>query len=112
MFALDIAGWLAGKVVIIDRSGAKRVESARYFNVFGLAWHGDEVWFTAADELLLFRNAVHAMDAAGVVRIIARVPGNTSLHDVAPDGRVLIATHRGSRRHLGPSARRNGRPWT
>ena len=25
------------------------------------------------------------------MRIVARVPGNTSLHDVAPDGRVLIA---------------------
>jgi hypothetical protein len=25
------------------------------------------------------------------VRIVARVPGNTSVHDIAPDGRVLIA---------------------
>lgn len=31
------------------------------------------------------------MDASGDVRIVARVPGNTSLHDIAPDGRVLIA---------------------
>ena len=59
--------------------------------MFGLAWHGDEVWFTAADEAPLLRNTVHAMDASGTVRIVARVPGNTSLHDIAPDGRVLIA---------------------
>ena len=59
--------------------------------MFGLAWHGDEVWFTAADELPLLRNAVFAMDAAGAVRTVTRVPGNTTLHDVAPDGRVLIA---------------------
>ena len=91
VFELDSADWLAGKVVVFDRSGARRAESAKYFNVFGLAWHGDEVWFTAADELPLLRNAVHAMGAAGAVRIVARVPGNTSLHDIAPDGRVLIA---------------------
>ena len=49
------------------------------------------MWFTAADELPLLRNAVHAMDAGGAVRIVARVPGNTSLHDIAPDGRVEYA---------------------
>ncbi len=65
VFELDSADWLAGKVVVFDRSGARRAESAKYFNVFGLAWHGDEVWFTAADELPLLRNAVHAMGAAG-----------------------------------------------
>jgi hypothetical protein len=91
VFELDSADWLFGKVVIFDRSGARRAESAGYFNVFGLAWHGDEVWFTAADELPLLRNAVQAMHVSGSVRIVARVPGNTSLHDIAPDGRVLIA---------------------
>jgi hypothetical protein len=59
--------------------------------VFGLAWRGDEVWFTAADEVPLLRNTVYAMNTSGAMRIVARVPGNTSLHDVAPDGRVLIA---------------------
>ncbi len=91
VFELEVAGGLWGKVAVIDRSGRRLVESARFVNVFGLAWHGDEVWFTAADELPLLRNAVQAMNPSGTVRIVARVPGNTSLHDVAPDGRVLIA---------------------
>jgi hypothetical protein len=91
VFELEFAGALWGKVVIVDRSGARRAESARFVNVFGLAWHGDDVWFTAADELPLLRNAVHAMNPSGTVRVVARVPGNTSLHDIAPDGRVLIA---------------------
>ncbi|MGE0360055.1 MAG: protein kinase [Vicinamibacterales bacterium] len=90
-FALDTASWLSGKVVVFDRGGKRLAESAPFFNVFGLAWRGDEVWFTAADELPLLRNAVHAMDARGAVRVVTRVPGNTSLHDIAPDGRVLIA---------------------
>lgn len=90
-FELDNAGWLVGRAVIVDRAGRKRTVSDRYFNVFGLAWRGDEVWFTAAEATPLFRNTLYAMRGAGNVRVIARVPGNTSLHDIAPDGRVLIA---------------------
>jgi dipeptidyl aminopeptidase/acylaminoacyl peptidase len=91
VFELIAPGNLFGRVVIVDRSGVKRAISPYYFNVFGLAWKGDEVWFTAADELPLFRNTIYAMDASGAVRIVGRVPGNTSLHDIAPDGRALIA---------------------
>ena len=91
VFELEAPGNLVGRVVIVDRSGVKRVRSALYFNVFGLAWRGDAVWFTAADTRPLFRNAVYEMQSSGAARIIARVPGNTSLHDIAPDGRALIA---------------------
>jgi tRNA A-37 threonylcarbamoyl transferase component Bud32 len=91
VFELDEARWLYGRVMILGRDGVKRSVSERYFNVFGLAWHGDEVWFTAADALPLFRNTIYAMHPSRGVRIVARVPGNTSLHDIAPDGRVLVA---------------------
>ncbi len=90
-FELTTAGFLEGRVVVASRSGVRTAVSPTYFNVFGLAWHGDEVWFTAADELPLFRNTVHAMTRAVEVRVVARVPGNVSIHDIAPDGRVLIA---------------------
>jgi Tol biopolymer transport system component len=90
-FELEFAGGLQGRLAIIDRAGTKRAVSARYANVFGLAWKGDEVWFTAAGDLPLFRDAIYAMDASGAVRVVARVPGNASLHDITPDGRVLIA---------------------
>jgi Tol biopolymer transport system component len=90
-FELNSPGALLGKVAIFDRSGTRRATSGPYFNVFGLAWRGDEVWFTAADEMPLLRNTVYAMNTSGTMRIVARVPGNTSLHDIAPDGRVLIA---------------------
>ncbi|MEO5815059.1 MAG: protein kinase [Gemmatimonadaceae bacterium] len=82
---------LLGRVVVVDRAGVKRAVSEQYANVFGLAWRGEEVWFTAADELPLFRNTIYAMKPSGNVRIVARVAGNTSLHDIAPDGRLLIA---------------------
>jgi hypothetical protein len=90
-FELDEREWLSGRVVIVDRSGQVQTRSDRYYNVFGLAWNADEVWFTAADTLPLFRNTVYAMNASGKVRIVARVPGNTALHDIASDGRILIA---------------------
>jgi hypothetical protein len=91
VFELETADALMGQVAIVDRSGRKRALSARYFNVFGLAWKGDEVWFTAADDLPLLRNTVHAINATGAVRVVARMPGNVSLHDVAPNGLVVIA---------------------
>jgi hypothetical protein len=90
-FELDVSYGLVGRVVIVDRSGVKRGTSSKYYNVFGLAWRGDEVWFTAAGRLPLLRNTVYALSTSGAVRIVARVPGNTSLHDIAPDGRVLVA---------------------
>lgn len=90
-FELNSRELLFGRVVVVDRAGAKRAVSARYSNVFGLAWRGEEVWFTAADELPLFRHMIYPMKPSGDVRIVARVPGNTSLHDIAPDGRLLIA---------------------
>jgi Tol biopolymer transport system component len=90
VFELERAAWLLGRVVILDRTGKRLTVSPLYFNVFGLAWHGDEVWFTAADTRPLFRNTVYAMKASGATRIVARMPGNTSLHDIAPDGRAVI----------------------
>ena len=90
-FELDDRAWLTGRVVLVDRDGNRRSASQSYFNVFGLAWRGDEVWFTAADALPLFRNTLYAMNMRGEVRIITRIPGNVSLHDIASDGRVLLA---------------------
>jgi hypothetical protein len=85
------AGGLQGSVIVADRAGAKRFASPVYFNVFGLAWNGDEVWFTAADELPLFRNTIHALGPDGATRVVARMPGNVTMHDVTPGGQVLIA---------------------
>jgi hypothetical protein len=89
-FELTSAGNLVGSVAVADRQG-KRVISPQYFNCFGLAWKGDEVWFTAADERPLFRDAIHAITMDGATRVVARIPGNASLHDISRDGRLLIA---------------------
>ena len=91
LFELKAAAWLPGRVVVVDRAGRKQSLSSEYFNVFGLGWRRDEIWFTAADELPLFRNAIHAVATNGQARVVTRIPGNGSLHDTAPDGRILLA---------------------
>jgi hypothetical protein len=90
-FELNSPTSLMGRLVVLDRSGRRRLASTKYFNLFGLAWNGDEVWFTGAEEVPLFRNTVYAMSPSGKARVVARIPGNASLHDVSPDGRVLLA---------------------
>ena len=82
---------LSGRVVVVDRRARKTFVSPSYPNVFGLAWKGNEIWFTAADERPLLRNVIHAVTPDGVARVVSRIPGNASLHDVTPDGRVLMA---------------------
>jgi serine/threonine protein kinase len=91
-FELPAANFLNGTVVVVDREGNKRVASPRYFNCFGLAWGGDDdIWFTAAGDRPLFRDAIYAIRGDSEPRQLARLPGNASLHDVAPDGRVIMA---------------------
>ena len=57
----------------------------------GLAWspRGDEVWFTAGDTLQ--SSALRAVSLDGAQRILLRSAGAFNLHDVARDGRVLLA---------------------
>ena len=66
---------LVGKVAIVDQTGAVTALSAEYLNVHGLAWNGDEIWYTAADEQQLFR-ALCAVTPGGTRRTITRMPGN------------------------------------
>ena len=61
-----------------------------YVNIHGLAWKGDEIWYTAADDAPLFR-AFLAVTLSGARRAIMRVPTNVTLWDTLPDGRIVFA---------------------
>jgi hypothetical protein len=82
---------LTGRVATVDRQGNTTILSPESPNLFGLAWNGDEIWYTVSEERPLFRNAIHAISPDGSTRVVARIPGNASLHDISPDGAVLIA---------------------
>jgi len=83
----DNRGW----VVVVDRNGEKKTLTREWNGEEGLAWapDGNEVWFTAAmaDE----SEKLRAVTLAGRERLIASVPGYLTIHDIARDGRVLMA---------------------
>ncbi|MEX2049544.1 MAG: protein kinase [Gemmatimonadota bacterium] len=83
-------GSLVGRVSVTDLAGTVTPLTDEYVNIHGLAWNGDEIWYTAADDRPLFR-AVCAVDLGGRRRTVTRMPGNATLWDTLPDGRLLIA---------------------
>ena len=83
-----------GAVTLIDKRGTKRVLSDGWVTLQGLAWSpsGNEIWFAGSVGVGggIFRQ-LHAVDMRGNVRSLLKAPGTLVLHDVAPDGRVLLA---------------------
>src|SRR5581483_4436689 len=79
-----------GRVVIVDREGKVKAFSSFYVTVQGLAWtpNGKEVWFTASKEGA--SRALYAMDLSGKERLVLRVPGVLTLHDITRHARTLL----------------------
>jgi eukaryotic-like serine/threonine-protein kinase len=77
-----------GEVVILDLQGRTRQISRRWHRVLGLAWSPrNEVWFCAGEGL---PTQVQAMPIGGSERTVYTALGPVVVHDIAPDGRVLI----------------------
>jgi serine/threonine protein kinase/Tol biopolymer transport system component len=81
----------AGSVMLLDADGKVRTLTGSWQSIQGLAWSasGREVWFSAS-------KAGNARDLWGVspsgrVRLILRMAGGLTLHDISRDGRVLLA---------------------
>ncbi len=55
----------------------------------GLAWNGDEIWFTAAEKGTNLN--LMAVKPGAKVRTVLDLPMGITLQDIAPDGRVLAA---------------------
>jgi eukaryotic-like serine/threonine-protein kinase len=79
-----------GSVAVVDRAGKKRTLSPVYATAQGLAWKpaGNEIWYTAAEGG--FNRAIHAVTLSGSTRLVGRVPGISTIHDISRDGRVLM----------------------
>ncbi len=84
----DDGGAVSGSGTSPERS---RAISGLFSSVWGLAWSADrkEVFVTASKQGM--GRALVALSLGGRERLIARVPQALTLHDVAQDGRVLIA---------------------
>ena len=79
-----------GAVVVVDRAGRKTTLSSGWASIEGLAWNkdGDEVLFTAAE--VGADSALYAVDLSGKRRLVEKAPGRLVLHDVSPDGTLLL----------------------
>jgi Tol biopolymer transport system component len=82
-----------GTVVLIDVANrTRKTLGGEWESVQGLAWwpDGGELWFTG--ERAGNSRSVRAVTRGGKERLIAATAGPLWLHDIAPDGRVLV-TH-------------------
>jgi len=88
-FGLDGDG---GKVVIVDSHGKELLRSKDLTSIEGLAWSpsGKEVW-VAATRTAGWADAIFGFGLDGKERIVLRLPGMLRLHDIAPDGRILLS---------------------
>jgi hypothetical protein len=79
-----------GLVVVVDRTGRRQDLTDLWASIEGLAWspRGDAVYFTAAR--VGADCALHAVRLDGRLRTVVPALGRLVVHDIAPDGRVLL----------------------
>jgi serine/threonine protein kinase/Tol biopolymer transport system component len=90
-----------GDVVVVDLAGRRTVLSAGWADLGALAWapDGRTVYFSATSTGP--EHSVYAVDLEGRSRLVYRLPGSVDVHDVAPDGRMLLSVSHGQPRILG-----------
>jgi len=79
-----------GAVAVVDLAGKKTTLSTGWDSIQGIAWSpgGEEIWFSATRTG--GDRSLYAVNLAGTVRLMARVPGELTLLDVRRDGNVLL----------------------
>ncbi|HET7293200.1 MAG TPA: protein kinase, partial [Vicinamibacteria bacterium] len=82
-----------GHVTVVDLEGRATTLSRNWGTLQGLAWApgGREIWFTGTRAGAA--RALVALDLEGRERVVARMAGVLTLHDVSRDGRALISHH-------------------
>jgi len=83
-----------GTAAVIDLQGKKTTLCEEMAAIEGLAWNpsGGEVWYTGSIHGEKF--SLWATNLSGKSRRILQAPSDLTVHDVAPDGRVLLAGDR------------------
>jgi serine/threonine protein kinase/Tol biopolymer transport system component len=80
----------AGSVCVTDLAGKRTTLSSDWGWEYGLAWapQGNEVWFSAVENGSS-NHSLWAVSLSGRQRKVLTVPVGLTLHDIAPDGRLL-----------------------
>ena len=81
----------AGTVSLMDLQGKVTQISKGWISVQGLAWapSGDEILF--AGTKVGVARSIYAVNRSGAERLVTRSAGYLTLHDIARDGRMLVA---------------------
>ena len=83
-------GDIGGSVAVIDMAGRKVTLSSEWKSLQGLAWAGDEIWFTGSRTGKGGSSALYAVSLAGRERTVFASPGTLKLNDIARSGDVLL----------------------
>jgi hypothetical protein len=101
-------------VKVFSKSGKLVAESGPFNDWWALAWTpANEVWYAAAPDAGS-QTSIFGLDLAGKERVVWRAPGAVTLHDISPQGDVLVSFDRGrARTELleGPQAAPVDRSW-
>jgi len=92
----------AGDICVVDLAGRRQTLSKGWLRIMegATAWSpdGQEVWFSATRTWS--RHELNAVTLSGHERLVARLPENLVLQDIASDGRVLIVSGQNPRLEL------------
>jgi eukaryotic-like serine/threonine-protein kinase len=83
-------GDVGGSVAVIDPSGNKVTLSSDWKSLQGLAWSGDEIWFTGSRTGKGGSSTLYAVTLAGRERTVFSSPGALRLNDISRAGDVLL----------------------
>lgn len=78
-----------GDVAVVDLAGNRQIVSAGWNGLEGLAWHGQDIWFTGSKNGDAY--ALYSVTPGDNARLVANVPVNLMLHDISADGEVLLS---------------------
>ena len=78
----------SGHIALVDRSGNARRLTERFASAQGLAWDGDEIWFTASPAGSA--RALYAVNRSGRERLVHRTTARLRVHDVR-NGEALVS---------------------
>jgi Tol biopolymer transport system component len=85
-----------GTVAVVDTAGrkGKATLTGEFSDIGGLAWSpdGKEIWFSAQGQVKGPRRALFAVNLEGRLRSVGCYPSSVVLHDVLPDGRILLSS--------------------
>jgi Tol biopolymer transport system component len=78
-----------GTVCVVDLAGHFKSLTDEWESEQGLAWNGQEIWFTAIEKGTNLN--LKAVTLSSKVREVLDLPMGITLQDISPDGKVLVA---------------------